>query len=58
MTEARPGDYVIVAGFILCQLHEVHKPGDYVAWAGWRVEFVDIDGRRIDMILAHWQPKH
>jgi hypothetical protein len=38
MTEARPGDYVIVAGFILCQLHEVHKPGDYVAWAGWRVE--------------------
>jgi len=56
--EAPAGDYVTLAGFILSQLHELPKPGDYVAWAGWRLEVVDMDGRRIDMILAQRQPEH
>jgi putative hemolysin len=50
--EAPPGDYVTVAGFILSQLHELPKPGDHVAWGGWRFEVVDMDGRRIDMVLV------
>ena len=50
--EAPPGDYVTLAGFILAQLHELPKPGDHLLWAGWRFEVVDMDGRRIDMILA------
>jgi putative hemolysin len=29
-----------------------------VVWAGWRFEVVDMDGRRIDMILAQRQPEH
>jgi putative hemolysin len=56
--EAPEGDYVTLAGFILSQLHELPKPGDHVVWAGWRFEVVDIDGRRIDMILAQRQPEH
>jgi putative hemolysin len=58
MTEAPAGDYVTLAGFILSQLHELPKPGDHVAWAGWRFEVVDMDGRRIDMVLAQRQPEH
>jgi putative hemolysin len=56
--EAPAGDYVTLAGFILSQLHELPKPGDHVAWAGWRFEVVDMDGRRIDMVLAQRQPEH
>lgn len=52
MIEAPPGDYVTVAGFILSQLHELPKPGDRVLWGGWRFEVVDMDGRRIDAVLA------
>jgi putative hemolysin len=55
--QAPSGDYVTLAGFILSQLHELPKPGDHVAWAGWRFEVVDMDGRRIDMILAQRQSK-
>jgi putative hemolysin len=58
MREAPAGDYVTLAGFILSQLHEIPKPGDHVVWGGWRFEVVDMDGRRIDMILAQRQPKH
>jgi putative hemolysin len=56
--EAPAGDYVTLAGFILAQLHELPKPGDHFMWAGWRFEVVDMDGRRIDMILAQRQPEH
>jgi magnesium and cobalt exporter, CNNM family len=56
--EAPAGDYVTLAGFILSQLRELPKPGDHVGWAGWRFEVVDMDGRRIDMILAQRQPEH
>jgi putative hemolysin len=58
ISEAPPGDYVTLAGFILSQLGELPKPGDHVGWAGWRFEVVDMDGRRIDMILAQRQPRH
>ena len=56
MSEAPSGDYVTLAGFILSQLHELPKPGDHVVWAGWRFEVVDMDGRRIDMILVQRRP--
>jgi len=58
MSKAPAGDYVTLAGFILSQLHEMPKPGDHVVWAGWRFEVVDVDGRRIDMILAQREAEH
>ncbi|MGZ9051643.1 MAG: hemolysin family protein [Rhodoplanes sp.] len=58
MSEAPSGDYVTLAGFILSQLHELPKPGDHAMWASWRFEVVNMDGRRIDMILAQHQPKY
>ena len=51
-SETPPGDYVTLAAFILAQLHELPKPGDHFVWAGWRFEVVDVDGRRIDMVLV------
>jgi hypothetical protein len=54
---APSGDYVTLAGFILAQLHELPKPGDHVVWARWRFEVVDMDGWRIDTILAQPQPE-
>lgn len=56
MGKAPSGDYVTLAGFVLSQLHELPKPGDHFVCGGWRFEVVDMDGRRIDMILAQHQP--
>ena len=54
---APSGDYVTLAGFILSQLQVLPQPGDHFVWAGWRFEVVDMDGRRIDMVLAQRQPQ-
>jgi putative hemolysin len=56
MDEAPAGDYVTLAGFVLSQLHELPKPGDHFVCGDWRFEVVDMDGRRIDMILVQRQP--
>src|SRR5918996_6000406 len=44
--------YHTLAGFILAQLGRVPEEGQSVAYGGWRFEVVDMDGRRIDKILA------
>jgi putative hemolysin len=44
--------YQTVAGFILAQLHHLPKTRESVVAYGWRFEVVDLDGRRIDKVLA------
>ncbi len=46
------GTYHTVAGLMLALLQRVPKEGDRIAWAGWRFEVVDMDGRRVDKVLA------
>ena len=41
-----------VAGLMLALLKRVPKEGDRIVWAGWRFEIVDMDGRRVDKVLA------
>jgi putative hemolysin len=48
----RQGTYHTVAGLMLALLQRVPKEGDRIVWAGWRFEIVDMDGRRIDKVLA------
>ena len=48
----REGTYHTVAGLMLALLQRVPKEGDRIAWAGWRFEVVDMDGRRVDKVLA------
>ncbi len=45
-------DYETVAGFILAQLSHLPATGETVDAMGWRFEVVDLDGRRIDKIIA------
>lgn len=45
-------DFHTVAGFVLARLRRLPAAGDGFAFAGWRFEVVDMDGRRIDKVLA------
>jgi putative hemolysin len=45
-------DYQTVAGFILALLHHLPATGECTEAFGWRFEVVDLDGRRIDKVLA------
>jgi putative hemolysin len=44
--------YATVAGFTLAHLQHLPKPGEHIETNGWRFEVVDLDGRRIDKVLA------
>lgn len=46
------GDYETVAGLVLNQLRKLPGLGDHVIVAGWRIEVIDLDDRRIDKLLV------
>ncbi len=48
----RTRDYETVAGLIIDKLHHLPATGEYIDTLGWRFEVVDLDGRRIDKVLA------
>lgn len=45
-------DYETLAGFVLAHMHHLPEVGEHIEMQGWRFEVVDLDGRRIDKILA------
>ncbi|MGB3417832.1 MAG: transporter associated domain-containing protein, partial [Mesorhizobium sp.] len=45
-------DYETVAGYVLSYLHHLPNTGETVDAQGWRFEVVDLDGRRIDKLIA------
>jgi putative hemolysin len=47
-----PRDYQTVAGFLLSRLRHIPATGECVEALGFRFEVVDIDGRRIDKVVA------
>ena len=51
------GDFHTLAGFVLHRLARIPAAGDYFVWQGWRLEVVDMDGRRIDKMLVAPQPR-
>ena len=46
------GGFHTIAGFMLRQLGHLPKAGEHFDYEGWRFEVVDLDGRRIDKVLA------
>ena len=44
--------YETVAGFVLSRVNHLPRTGEQVEALGWRFEVVDMDGRRIDKVLA------
>lgn len=49
-------DYETVAGYVLSHMHHLPGTGESVDAQGWRFEVVDLDGRRIDKVLASRLP--
>jgi putative hemolysin len=45
-------DYVTLAGMVIEELGHIPDPGESVTLHGWCFEVVDLDGRRIDKVLA------
>jgi putative hemolysin len=45
-------DYETVAGLVIGELQHLPGTGEAVEILGWRFEVVDLDGRRIDKVLA------
>ena len=44
--------YETLAGFVLHHMAHLPHPGESFTWNGWRFEVLDMDGRRIDKVLA------
>lgn len=50
-------DYATVAGLALSVLKHLPEVGERFAFGGWRFEIVDMDGRKIDKLLASPSPR-
>ncbi len=48
--------YHTLAGLVLHELKRVPAAGEHVEVEGWRLEVVDMDGRRVDKLLAQRLP--
>ena len=45
-------EYNTISGLILDQLERIPKEGDQLRWLNFTLEIVDMDGARIDKVLA------
>jgi len=52
LPEEESGTYHTLSGFILMRLGRIPAVADHFSWHGWRFEVVDMDGKRIDKVLA------
>lgn len=50
-------DYATAAGFALSVLKHLPEVGERFGFGGWRFEIVDMDGRKIDKLLASEAPR-
>ena len=52
LPEEDRGRYNTLAGMIMLLLGRLPEEADAVDWEGWRFEVVDLDGKRVDKVLA------
>jgi putative hemolysin len=55
--EEEKGHYHTLSGMLMCLLGRLPQTGDTTEWEGWRLEVVDMDGKRIDKVLASRLPE-
>lgn len=55
--EEQRGYYNTLGGMIMWLLDDMPRTGDACEWGGWRFEVVDLDGNRIDKVLASRVPE-
>ena len=59
LPEEDRGRYNTLAGMIMLLLGRLPRTADTAEWEGWRFEVVDLDGKRVDKVLATAQePAH
>ena len=46
-----------LAGMVMLLLGRLPRTADAVEWDGWRFEVVDLDGKRVDKVLANPMPR-
>ena len=56
LPEEDRGRYNTLAGMIMLLLGRLPGTTDSVEWSGWRFEVVDLDGKRVDKVLASRLP--
>jgi putative hemolysin len=56
LPEEDRGRYNTLAGMIMLLLGRLPATTDTVEWDGWRFEVVDLDGKRVDKVLANRLP--
>jgi len=49
--------YHTLSGMVMCLLGRLPRTGDVITWEAWRLEVVDLDGKRIDKVLASLLPE-
>jgi putative hemolysin len=49
------GEFHTIGGFLTAHLGHLPSPGEHVFRNGWRLEVVDMDGNRVDKVLASRQ---
>jgi putative hemolysin len=52
LAERPEGEYHTAAGLVLAAFGRIPAEGDSIQVGGWRLEVIDMDGRRIDKVLA------
>jgi len=52
LPEEDRGRYNTLAGMVMLLLGRLPETSDSVDWEGWRFEVVDLDGKRVDKVLA------
>jgi putative hemolysin len=52
LPEEDRGSYHTLSGMLLLMLGRLPRTTDTASWEGWKFEIIDMDGRRIDKVLA------
>ncbi len=55
--EEERGGYHTLSGMVMWLLGRLPQTGDIATWENWRLEVVDLDGKRIDKVLASRIPE-
>jgi putative hemolysin len=58
LPEEDRGRYNTLAGMVMLLLGRLPHTADSVEWEGWRFEVVDLDGKRVDKVLAARLAEH
>jgi putative hemolysin len=46
------GEYNTLGGFVMARTGRIPSPSDCFEWSGWKFEVMDMDGNRVDKVLA------